>query len=592
MQGLRSPTDSGIRSETHDVDVCVVGGGPAGLAAALAAARHGAQVLLMQERPVLGGNASSEIRMHICGADRHGHLPNLRETGILEELRLENVRRNANRSYSLWDSILYERARHQPGLDLLLNCTCQSAEADGQRVISVTGWEMTTETWHTVRAKLFMDCSGDGILAPLTGAEFRMGREGRDEFGESIAPAVPDSQTMGMSCMFEARECATPQPFEAPAWAYVFPNDEDLPYGADGHRWWQYGYWWVELGGDQHSIYDSEEARDELLKVVFGVWDHIKNRGDHGADNWALDWIGFLPGKRESRRYVGDHVLSQRDIEAGGPFPDIVAYGGWTMDDHHPAGFGAVKLGQPATIFHPCPSPYGIPYRALYSRNIENLYFAGRCASCTHVALSSARVMGTAFSMGQAAGTAAALAARAELTPRDFGRQRIHDLQQALLLDDCYLPGIRQEFGPHTCEAQLLASRGDPEPLRDGINRPVGTEEHCWPCAPGDWAAYLLPQPAVVEEVTVITDSALDRLLTMDHDQPRPGQLFTVPPVMAKAFHLDVMLRGEWVPHRAVTDNYQRLVRLPVHQEVEGVRLVVDETWGTETTRLYALYLD
>jgi hypothetical protein len=592
MKGLLGSANCGIKKELHEVDVCVVGGGLAGLCAALAAARHGARTLLMHERPVLGGNASSEIRMHICGADRHGALPNLRESGILEELRLENARRNPTQSYSVWDAILYEKARFQPGLTLLLNCTCQEAEMEGQHIVSVTGWQMTTETYHTVRANLFIDCSGDAILAPLTGAEFRMGREGRYEFDESLAPEKPDSQTMGMTCLFEAREYETPQPFEPPSWAYVFPHDEDLPYGAEGHHWWRYGYWWIELGGDQHSIYDTEALRDELLKIVFGVWDHIKNRGDHEADNWALEWIGFLPGKRESRRYIGDYVLSQRDIEAGGPFPDVVAYGGWPMDVHHPAGFRAVRLGSPVTIFHPTPSPYGIPLRALYSRNIDNLFFAGRCASCTHIAMSSTRVMGTACSMGQAVGTAAALAVRDGLSPREVGWQRIYELQQTLLRDDCYLPGIRQMFGPLTQAARLISSRGDPEPLRDGINRPVDTDSHCWPCAPGDWVAYLLSNAAQIEEVTVIVDSALDRLLTQDHDKPQPGQLFTVPPVMPKSFHLDVLMCGQWVPYCEVRGNYQRLVRLPLRKMVEGVRFVLDETWGSDMTRLYAFYLD
>ena len=143
------------------------------------------------------------------------------------------------------------------------------------------------------------------------------------------------------------------------------PDDADLPHR--GHDILKTNYWWIELGGEQDSIHDTEELRDELLKIAFGVWDHIKNHGDHGADNWALDWVGFLPGKRESRRYVGDHVLTQNDVRAEGRFDDLVAYGGWTMDDHHPGGMH--WPGKP-TIFHPAPSPFGIPYRCLYSRNV------------------------------------------------------------------------------------------------------------------------------------------------------------------------------------------------------------------------------
>jgi len=592
MASLRGSQEAGIGRREHETDVCIVGGGLAGLCAALVAARHGARVALVQERPVLGGNSSSEIRMHICGADRYGALPNLRETGILEELRLENVFRNPQQSNTEWDAVLYGRAISQPGLDLLLNTTCQSAEMEGNRVVSVTGWQMTTNLYHTVRARLFIDCSGDGILAPLTGAAFRMGREGRDEFGESIAPEKPDSKTMGLSCMFMAREYATPQPFVSYPWAYVFEREEDLPYGARDHDWFKWGYWWIELGGDHDSLYDAEALRDELLRVVYGVWDHIKNRGDHGADNWALDWVQFLPGKRESRRYVGDHMFSQRDIEAGGSFDDAVAYGGWTMDDHHPAGFWAVKLGKPATIFHRAPSPYGIPYRSLYAREIENLMFAGRCASCTHAAMSSTRVMGTVASMGQAVGTAAAIAIRDGLSPRQVGQARLRELQQMLLRDDAYIPGLRREPSGINAHASLTASQGDPEPVRDGVSRPVGQVGHYWLARPGDWAAYTFERPARVEEATLVLDSALDQLMPgVSHYPLRAGQLLSVPPVMPKAVRLDGLRSGEWQTLWQTDSNYQRLVRVPVGRELEGIRLTVESTWGAPESRVFSFYI-
>jgi hypothetical protein len=576
--------------QTHQADVCVIGGGMAGLCAAAAAARHGASVILMHERPVLGGNASSEVRMHICGADRGAHQPNMRETGILEEVRLANLARNPQQNYSVWDTLLYELASFTPGLKALLNCTCLDAAMSGKSIESVIGWQLTTETFHTVKAKVFLDCSGDGILAPLTGAEFRMGREGRNEFGESIAPERADRRTMGMTCVFAARQFDTPQPFTPPAWSEDFPTDNDLPYGGRDHRGFNMGYWWIELGGEGHSIRDTERLRDELLKIVFGVWDHIKNHGDHGAENWALDWVEFLPGKRESRRFIGDHILTQLDVEAEGKFPDIVAYGGWSMDDHHPAGFRAAKMGQPATIFHPAPSPYGIPYRCLYSRNIDNLLFAGRNASCTHAAMSSTRVMGTCSAMGQAAGTAAALAVCHGALPRDMN-DRIGDLQQMLLRDDCYLPGVPQRFEPLTMTAELAASQGDPALLRDGINRPVGDDPHAWPCKVGDWVSYTFPQARHVREATVIVDSALDKNIFFSRYADY-GQLTAPPPVLPKAFRLEGLQGGEWKILHHVTDNYQRLVRLPVDQTLEGVRFTLDGTWGNEASRLYAFYLD
>ncbi|MHB1357746.1 MAG: FAD-dependent oxidoreductase, partial [Anaerolineae bacterium] len=213
---------------TYETDICVIGGGLAGLCAALAAARHGAQVILMHDRPMLGGNSSSEIRMHICGADRRNAFPNLRETGILEELRLENLYCNPQRSYSVWDTVLYAKAMAEPNLRILLNCSCLQAEMSDSHIQSVTGWQLTSQTHHIVHAAIFIDCTGDAILAPLTGADFRMGREARGEFGESLAPCVADEHTMGMTCMFQARRHEIPMPFTPLTWAYTYMNCDEL----------------------------------------------------------------------------------------------------------------------------------------------------------------------------------------------------------------------------------------------------------------------------------------------------------------------------------------------------------------------------
>jgi len=204
-----------FKTIVHKTDLCVVGGGLAGLCGAIAAARHGAKVVLMQERPMLGGNASSEIRMWVCGA--HGE--NNRETGILEELMLENLYRNPDCNYSVWDSVMLEAVQNEENITLLLNCSCNSCEMDGSRIASVTGWQMTTQTWHKVEATIFADCSGDSVLAPITGAEYRVGREARDEFDEDIEPETADSHTMGMSLLIQAREMSRPSRFIAPSWA-------------------------------------------------------------------------------------------------------------------------------------------------------------------------------------------------------------------------------------------------------------------------------------------------------------------------------------------------------------------------------------
>ena len=567
-------------------DFCVVGGGMAGLCAAVAAARHGVKTVLIQDRPVLGGNASSEIRMWICGASLHGK--NNHETGILEEILLENLWRNTSPSYSVWDSVLYETARFQKNLTLLLNCAVADAGMAGDSIAWVKGFQMTTQTWQIVEATYFADCSGDGILGPLCGAEFRIGRESRDEFGESIAPAKADKRTMGLSCLIQARETDRPQTFIPPTWAYRYDNDGKLPDREHTLTGGQ-NFWWLEVGGMQDSIADTEELRDELLKIAFGIWDHIKNRGDHGADNWMLDWVGFLPGKRESRRFAGDLVLSQVDVEKEGRhFNDIVAYGGWTMDDHFPEGFYKKEAG---TIFHPAPSPYGIPYRCLYSKNIANLFFAGRNISATHAALSSTRVMATCSLLGQAIGTAASVALDHGCGPRGVYQHHLAELQDKLQWDDSYLPFMPRKVRPLTASARMSASRSQPEALRNGWDRQIGDERNSWDARPGDWVCLEWDQPIKPQGVRLAFDSDLCRdTRNMLSFYTLAPQNFSVPAPLVKAFKLEGLDRnGTWSLIAEVADNHQRLVYVPVSREISALRFTPVETWGSPEVRVFAL---
>jgi hypothetical protein len=565
----------------HEVDICIVGGGLAGMCAAIAAARRGSRVALVHDRPVWGGNASSEVRMWVCGA----HGDNNRETGILEEILLENRWRNPMRNYTLWDSILYEKVRFEANILPLLNCSVNALEMDGSRIHSVTGWQLTTQTWHTIQAGLFIDCSGDSILAPLSGAEFRMGREASGEFNEDIEPEAADLKTMGMSCLIQAREMGSAQPFIPPAWANVYASDDDLPYRE--HSLPRSNFWWIELGGEQDAIRDTESVRDELLKAAFGVWDHIKNRGEHGAGDWALDWVGFLPGKRESRRYLGDHILTQNDVRAEGRFDDLVAYGGWSMDDHHPGG---LRWSGVPTIFHPAPSPFGIPYRCLYSRNIANLFCAGRNISVTHAAMSASRVMATCALLGQAAGTAAAIAAREQLSPRQVYQQKIGELKQALMEDDCYLPWNSRTVPGLSTTAGLTAAQGDPQPLRSGIDRPVGADDNGWTGDPGDWVQYTFERLQPLKQVRLVFDSDLNRKESaMPANYPLDMPPVGTPANLIRAFRIEILGEdGSWQAAAHVTDNHQRLLRIPLDVSARAVRFIPDATWGAEKAHLFA----
>ncbi|HVK07048.1 MAG TPA: FAD-dependent oxidoreductase [Armatimonadaceae bacterium] len=573
--------------EAHEADVCVIGGGMAGMCAALAAARGGAKTVLIHDRPVLGGNASSEVRMWICGA--HGQ--HNKEAGILEEVQLENLYHNPGRGYSVWDAVLWGKVRFQPNLTPLLNCSCTDAEMDGDAIVGVTAWQLTSQTWHTVRAKQYVDCSGDSILAAVTSAEFRAGREARAEFDEDIEPREADHKTMGNSLLIQLRRTDDAQPYTAPPWAYKFTSPGDLPHrirGVNGHN-----FWWIEIGGLGDTIRDAEAIRDELMRVGYGVWDYIKNHAPERAqaENWALEWVGSLPGKRENRRYVGDHVLTQNDVRDGGRFADTVAYGGWSMDDHHPAGI--YYPGKP-TIFHPAPSPYGIPYRSLYSKNVANLLFAGRNISVTHAALSSTRVMGTCAILGQAAGTAAALCARHGCAPRALSSgDRLAELQRTLMDDDCWLPGLARRVSDLACAARLESEAGrDPDLLRDGLDRDRENETHAWVGGVGkSHVAYRWDRPVNVAGVRLVFDSDLNNDKRMAHVYPQNANRRAVPGSLVRRFRLEARgAGGSWETVYRAGGNRQRLVRVALPGlSTDGLRLVPEETWaGGDEARVFA----
>lgn len=577
-----------IQSFQHvsmEADFCVIGGGMAGICGAVAAARHGAKTILVQDRPVLGGNASSECRMWICGAIGK----NMKETGILEEIQLENLRYNPALQYNLWDHILMDFVRRQKNLTLLLNCSCDGVEMESpSRIRAVTAWQLTTEKRYTICAKYFADCSGDSVLR-VSGAEFRQGREASSEFGESYAPETADKKTMGNSILIQTRETDDAKPFEAPPWASFFEEKGfHRPLNPRNN------FWWIEYGGELDTITDSEEIRDELLKIAWGVWSLFKNSRKGPGRNFDIEWMGTLPGKRESVRYVGDHILTQTDIEKQGQFDDLVAYGGWSMDDHNPAAF--YFKGEP-TIFHPAPSPYGIPFRCLYSKNIDNLYFAGRNISVTHMALSSTRVMGTCAMLGQAVGTAAAISVREGLDPRGVYEQKIEELQNTLMDDDVYLPWHSREIPKISRNATLIAeSVGDTEILRSGVERGIGNEENCFFADFGSYIEYHFPKPTIVNEARIVFDSDLRGADTkrMPCFYPKGGYYADLPETLVKEFTLKVQKKkgsNEWKEIVSVEDNFQRLVRIPVNEKVTAVRLIPEASWGSKMAHIFSFDL-
>lgn len=453
-----------LPNESNDtaqqVELVVVGGGLAGTFAAIAAARLGTQTVLIQERPVLGGNSSSEVRVHPVGASQHGYHRDARETGLIEEAFLTvrsqsyGLRQVNGRHYPMWDVVLEDMVRREPNLTLHLNTrvidiSVEQSTDDGyeQRITELYAVQQGNEATYRYRPGMVVDATGDGFIALKSGAPFRYGREAQSEFNEKWAPEIADDVVLGSTIMFAARDTGQDAPFVAPEWAHKFPDEDSLPFR--NHDEFHSGYWWLEWGGRLDTIRDNEDIRRELQSAVFGVWDHIKNHCTSPgvkdrARTWALDWIGHIPGKRESRRFEGDHILIEEDIVQGiNRVPaDQVAFGGWAIDLHAPDG--VYSRDQPCTQ-PPLPDIYGIPLKSLYSRSVSNLWLAGRNISQSHVAHGSTRVMKTTSVIGEAVGVAAHHALSRTQSPRDLANQAdgLQAVQQQLLRQGAYLPRMK-----------------------------------------------------------------------------------------------------------------------------------------------------
>lgn len=450
-----------MRTQTIHADIVVVGGGLAGVSAAVAAARLGRRTVLINNRPVLGGNSSSEVRVWVCGATAHGNQRWARETGIIGEMYLENQFRNPEGNPVYWDDVVLDTVRREPNLTLMLNTEVLEVEASGpdddRRITSVAGWTMGSEIRTVFRAPLFLDCTGDGLVGRLAGARHRLGKEGRAEFGEEWAPEQPVREFLGSTLLFYTKDLGHPVKYVAPESAKdisttPIPTTRIIRSGDSGAH-----YWWIEWGGTLDTVDDNERIRDELRSVILGIWDHIKNSGDFDADNLTLEWIGNVPGKREYRRFVGDYTLRQQDVLDQVEFDDGVAFGGWSIDLHPAEGMYATGAG---AVQRFSDGVFEIPFRSLYSVNVSNLLMAGRNISASHIAFGAARVMATCAAMGEAAGTAASLCLTHDATPRELYERHRGELRQALLRQDAPLIGVANEDPGDLARSATVSASG------------------------------------------------------------------------------------------------------------------------------------
>lgn len=437
-------------------DLLVAGGGLSGLCAALAAARDGLEVVLVQDRPVLGGNASSEVRLWANGATSHMGNNNrwAREGGIMGEILEENLWRNKEGNPVMFDLVLLDLARSQPGLTLLLNTALFEVVTAGERITGACGFNPINETFYDIEALQFCDATGDGVLGYLAGAEYREGAEEQAELGEKMAPGDSFGHKLGHSIYFYTKQTSGPVNFVPPSFALqditAIPRYKRLTSTLNGCD-----LWWLEWGGRLDTVHESETIKWELWKIVWGVWNYIKNSGDFPeADNMTIEWVGAIPGKRESRRFMGDHLLCQQDIIEQRDHYDAVGYGGWSIDLHPADGVYSTHDG--CRQFH-SKGTYTIPFRSLYSRSLSNLFLTGRLISASHVAFGSARVMCTCGLLGEVVGRAAALCHQQQISPRQLAEPaRIGDLQQHLQATGCFIP--RQRLNNPAGQARVTTS--------------------------------------------------------------------------------------------------------------------------------------
>lgn len=437
-----------LKHITLDADIVVTGGGLTGVCCALTAARRGSKVILVQDRPVLGGNASSEVRLWALGATSHMGNNNRwsREGGVIDEIMTENVYRNKEGNPVIFDTVLLDMVMAEPNITLLLNTVVYRVGKKGDETIDhIEAYNAINETEYRLKGRFFADCSGDGLVSYMAGAPFRMGSEDKDVYGEGFSPdKTTYGELLGHTILFYMKDTGHPVQYFAPDYALKnaeqhiskIHNDEYFSIHHHGCK-----YWWIEYGGRLDTIHDSEDIKRELWKVVYGIWDYIKNSGKFPEmETYTLEWVGSIPGKRESRRMLGLYTLTQQDISEQRSHYDAVSYGGWAID-LHPSN-GVYADGRACNQWH-SRGVYQIPYRCYLGDHIGNLMFGGRIISTSHVANGSTRVMCTSAAGGQVIGTALSLCVSNNRKPADYvSPALIGELQQALIGDGHYIPGV------------------------------------------------------------------------------------------------------------------------------------------------------
>jgi hypothetical protein len=560
-----------VTEVTREYELVVVGGGMPGICAAVQAARLGVETALINDRGYLGGNASAEINVRVAGATEPAAADYnfaAREGGLVEEILLEDLERNPTGNRYIWDALLRDVTDREEALDVYLETTVDEVELDERGEIrSVSGTQDDAERRIQFYGDYFLDDTGDGTVGDLAGADYRMGREASDEYGERLAPEEADDYVIPSTLTWYTKDVGEPVEYEPPDFAMDIPETgalehRSIPESGFGIQWY------YELGGDRDQIDEAREIVRDHQALVYGIWDHIKNSGEYDAETYDLEYVSCIPGKRESRRLLGDHVLTEGDVVEQVDFEDTVAHGGWTIDLHAPRGFFSEEKKNEHVQLK---GIYKIPYRCGYSRNVSNLFMAGRCMSTSHVAFGTTRVMATLSTLGQALGAAAHLCVEAGTTPRGVYENHRDELQQLLLRENQYVVGVPNE---------------DPDDMAPDASITAATASEC--ALTDRDGAFQLDEPALlvlpcaetVEDVSLLVQT--DAATTLEFDVYCQAERFSYYPE-------DHLTSGE-----VALDAHDEFtwVDLPVDVEAAGNAITVeiaandDITLGTTDRRL------
>ena len=593
-------TEPNMRKTELECDILVCGAGMAGISAALAAARNGAKVILINDRSRMGGNASSEIKMHPLGLNegRYG----FRESGIIEELLLENAANNPQKSWDTWDVMLYDKCVSEPNITLILDTAVYMVEKSGNKIKYAYARSDKSLTIYKIKAKIFMDCTGDSRLAMEAGAELMWGRDGAAKYGENeVVEHYPIGGLLCSSIMYTTKDMGRPTHFKAPSWALKVTADM-LKYRNPRSIGLAYGYWFVSHGGMADTIRDNEIIRFELLSIVMGLWDYIKNSGKFPeAENLALDSIGMIPGKRDSYRIMGHSLFSQHDIRGKWrEHPDQIGVVGWTLEDQPSTGFYATN-DTPAMPVKIETKPFNIPLSILISKDVDNLMMAGRNMSCTHLAFSCTRVMKTGSVAGQAAGTAAAIAVRDGIDPKVIihDRARVRELQQTLLKDGQIILGVKNEDPLDIARsARVRASSSvmgsSPENILSGaVFDWRGRNDNRWiaPISEKPWVKLEWDSPKKISQIIMNFDCGC-RHLTMTLEQTRAARVTYAPQSETLADFRIVGILPDGTEKLLVEEkgNYQKRKIYSISPaEIKALRVDCLKTQGDQFARIFEI---